>query len=56
MAGRTSAERWSAGLRIIREDIRCSAVKITGRGLRRVSLAAREATDQGLQVWFNPAP
>ena len=42
-------------LQIIRNDLHCNAVRISGRDLGRVEIAAREALDQGLEVWLSPA-
>ena len=41
-------------LEIIKDDLHCNAVKITGTDLGRLSLAARHAVESGLEVWFNP--
>jgi len=41
-------------LEIIKDDLHCNAVKITGTDLGRLSLAARHAVDSGLEVWFYP--
>lgn len=39
---------------IIRDDLHCTAVKITGHDLRRVSAAAEEALRRDLDVWLGP--
>jgi len=41
-------------LKIIKDDMHCNAVKITGTDLGRLSLAARHAVESGLEVWFYP--
>ncbi|GAA2681055.1 MULTISPECIES: hypothetical protein [Actinosynnema] len=41
-------------LRAIREDLRCTAVRITGGDLDRIELAARIAAGLGLEVWWSP--
>jgi hypothetical protein len=42
-------------LQIIRDDLRCNAVKITAKDLGRLTAAAREAYQLGLEVWYCPA-
>ncbi|MDG7009097.1 MAG: abortive infection protein [Nitrososphaerota archaeon] len=42
-------------LQIIRNDLNCNAVRITGRDLRRVAASAQAALGQGLEVWLSPA-
>ena len=39
---------------IIRNDLHANAVRIGARDLGRVTVAARAALDQGLEVWFSP--
>lgn len=41
-------------MRIIREDLHCSAVRITGGNLDRLATAATHAADAGLEVWLCP--
>jgi hypothetical protein len=41
-------------LEIIKNDLHCTAVKITARSLKRLSLAAQAADDLGLEVWYCP--
>jgi len=41
-------------LQIIRDDLHCNAVRITGRDLRRLDIAARYALALGLEVWLSP--
>ncbi|HET9636715.1 MAG TPA: hypothetical protein VFP26_12370 [Gemmatimonadaceae bacterium] len=41
-------------MRIIREQLHCNAVRITGGDLNRLELAAKYAAAEGLEVWFCP--
>jgi hypothetical protein len=41
-------------LQIIKDDLRCNAVRICGRDLGRVVAAAEDALGQGLEVWLSP--
>lgn len=41
-------------MRIIREDLHCNAVRITGGDADRMETAAKYAADVGLEVWFCP--
>lgn len=41
-------------MRIIREDLHCTAVRITGGDPDRLEIAAQYAADAGLEVWFCP--
>ena len=43
-------------LAIIRDDLHCNAVQITGGDPERLELAARHAAELGLEVWFSPYP
>ncbi len=43
-------------MRIIRGDLRCNAVRITGGDPDRLEIAAVHAADIGLEVWFSPLP
>src|SRR6266545_2577768 len=43
-------------LTIIRDDLHCNAVQIVGGDPQRLELAARAATELGLEVWFSPYP
>ena len=43
-----------AELQIIRDDLRCSAVRLFGNDLDRLEFAARYAAELGLEVWFSP--
>lgn len=43
-------------LTIIRDDLHCTAVHLTGGDPERLELAARHAADLGLEVWFSPYP
>ncbi|MFI9782735.1 hypothetical protein ACIHEI_04360 [Kitasatospora sp. NPDC051984] len=39
---------------VIREELHCDAVRITGAEPDRLELAARYAAEAGLEVWFSP--
>lgn len=59
--GHTSRERFDPAvvrreLEIIRDDLHCTAVQIVGGDPDRLELAARTATELGLEVWFSPYP
>ncbi|TDB86088.1 hypothetical protein [Actinomadura sp. 7K534] len=59
--GRNSRERFDPAraereLRIIREDLHCNAVRVSGGDPDRLELAATLAADLGLEVWFSPYP
>ncbi|MEU8203536.1 hypothetical protein [Streptosporangium sp. NPDC049046] len=41
-------------MRVIREDLHCNAVRITGGDPDRLEIAAVHAADAGLEVWFSP--
>jgi hypothetical protein len=41
-------------LRIIREELNCDAVRITGGDAGRLETAARHAARAGLEVWYSP--
>ena len=41
-------------MEIIRNDLHCTAVRITGGDPERLDLAAGLAADAGLEVWFSP--
>ncbi|TDQ00471.1 abortive infection protein [Labedaea rhizosphaerae] len=41
-------------LEIIRDDLGCNAVKICGRDVDRLTVAAEHALALGLEVWFSP--
>jgi hypothetical protein len=41
-------------LQIIRDDLHCTAVRITGGDVDRLETAARLAAEAGLEVWFSP--
>ncbi len=43
-------------LAIIRDDLHCNAVQITGGDPDRLELAAGAAAELGLEVWFSPYP
>src|SRR6266508_1909158 len=39
---------------IIRDDLHCNAVRITGGDPDRLEIATTHAADVGLEVWFSP--
>ncbi len=41
-------------LQIIRDDLHCNAVRVTGGDAERLEVAARLAAEAGLEVWFAP--
>jgi hypothetical protein len=41
-------------MRVIRDDLHCTAVRITGGDPDRLEIAARHAAAAGLEVWFCP--
>src|SRR5262245_10814002 len=41
-------------MQIIRQDLHCTAVRVTGGDPDRLEIAARHAADAGLEVWFCP--
>ncbi len=41
-------------IEIIRSDLHCNAIRIVGRDIARLTVAAESALAQGLQVWFSP--
>lgn len=43
-------------MRIIADDLHCTAVRITGGEPDRLTVAATHAADAGLEVWFAPFP
>lgn len=43
-------------LAIIRDDLHCNAVQVAGCDPDRLELAARYASELGLEVWFSPYP
>jgi hypothetical protein len=43
-----------ADLRVIRDELHCDAVRITGGVQDRLELAARFAAEAGLEVWYSP--
>jgi hypothetical protein len=58
-AGTTTREPFDADvvrreMQIIRDDLQCDAVRITGGIPERLEIAARHAADAGLDVWFCP--
>ncbi|MFB7668111.1 hypothetical protein ACFC1R_30020 [Kitasatospora sp. NPDC056138] len=51
-----SAEVVRAEMRVIAEELHCTAVRISGGDPERLSAAAECAAEQGLEVWFAPFP
>ncbi|PRX96765.1 hypothetical protein [Allonocardiopsis opalescens] len=47
-------ERVRREMRVIREDLHCTAVRVTGGLPDRLETAAAHAADAGLEVWFSP--
>ncbi|MEU0568882.1 hypothetical protein ABZ297_26375 [Nonomuraea sp. NPDC005983] len=43
-------------LRIIRDDLHCTAIRVMGGDPERIELAAAHAADLGVEVWFSPYP
>ncbi|BCJ39964.1 hypothetical protein GCM10010168_28230 [Actinoplanes ianthinogenes] len=43
-------------LRVIRDELHCTAVRVMGGDPDRLALAASIAADLGLEVWFSPYP
>ena len=41
-------------MRIIRDDLRCNAVRVTGGYRERLKIAAHHAAEAGLEVWLSP--
>ncbi|WP_433476094.1 hypothetical protein ACQPZP_03045 [Spirillospora sp. CA-142024] len=59
--GKISRERFDPAvvrreLAIIRDDLHCNAVQVTGGDPDRLELAATHAAELGLEVWFSPYP
>jgi hypothetical protein len=42
-------------MEIIKNDLHCNAVRISGQDISRLTMAAEFAIQQGLEVWFSPA-
>lgn len=42
-------------LEIIKKDLHCNAVGISGKNIKRVVVTAEDALSQGLAAWLNPA-
>ncbi|MFI6177538.1 hypothetical protein ACIA8R_18560 [Nonomuraea sp. NPDC051191] len=43
-------------MRVIRDDLHCTAVRVMGGDPERLEIAAGHAADLGLEVWFSPYP
>ncbi|HLX39674.1 MAG TPA: abortive infection protein, partial [Ktedonobacteraceae bacterium] len=41
-------------IEIIKNDLHCNAIRISGQEIARLTLAAEYALRQGLEVWFSP--
>jgi hypothetical protein len=41
-------------LQIIKDDLHCNAIRITSRDISRLTATAKDALEQGLEVWFSP--
>jgi hypothetical protein len=41
-------------LQIIKNDLHCNSVRITSQNIDRLSSSAKDALQQGLEVWFSP--
>jgi len=41
-------------MRVIRDDLHCNAVRVTGGSVDRLNVAATHAADAGLEVWLCP--
>lgn len=50
------AEDVRRDMRAIADDLHCQVIRIGGRDLDRLTLAAEEAAAAGLEVWFSPLP
>ncbi|WP_182906208.1 hypothetical protein [Microbispora sp. H13382] len=50
------SETVRAEMRVIAEELHCTAVRVTGGHPERLDVAARHAADAGLEVWFAPFP
>jgi hypothetical protein len=53
---RFDPEHVARELRIIRDDLHCTAVRVSGGDAGQLELAASLAVDLGLEVWFSPYP
>src|SRR5437763_13817983 len=58
-SGRTTKENFEPKiiqreLHIIKNDLHCNAVRITGGDVNRLEIAAQLAASEGLQVWYCP--
>lgn len=60
-AGRSTRPVFDTGdvrrdMRVIADELHCTAVRVTGGDPERIDVAARYAADAGLEVWFAPFP
>ncbi|MEV4163508.1 hypothetical protein [Nonomuraea dietziae] len=53
---RLDSETVRREMRVIRDDLHCTAVRVMGGDPERIELAAAHAADLGLEVWFSPYP
>ncbi|WP_236860091.1 abortive infection protein [Candidatus Formimonas warabiya] len=42
-------------LEIIKSDLHCNAIRISGQDIARLTMAAESALELGLEVWFSPS-
>lgn len=47
-------DRVEREMRIIRDDLHCTAIRLTGGDSNRLEIAARHAAAVGLEVWYSP--
>ncbi|WP_283134979.1 hypothetical protein [Rhizohabitans arisaemae] len=50
------AETVRREMRVIADDLHCQAIRVSGDDPARLSVAAQEAAEAGLEVWFAPFP
>jgi hypothetical protein len=46
----------TAEIRVIARELGCTAIRISGGDLERMTVAAQAAAAEGLEVWFSPFP
>lgn len=49
-------EQVAFDMSVIAHDLRCTAVRVTGGDIEKLTLAADCAADAGLEIWFSPFP
>jgi hypothetical protein len=42
-------------MKIIKSDLHCNSIRISGQDIARLTTASKYALDQGLEVWFSPS-